>query len=155
MMNLELPWWEFIFRAIVVYIFLLIGIRLSGRRQAGELSAFDLVLLLIISEAVQNSMNGGDNSLIGGIIIAITLFALHYIVGLISFKNKKIAKVIDGKPLVLIHNGRVNEDVLRKEMITNDELYEMLRTHEVEKVEDVRAAIIEPSGEVSVFKKTS
>src|SRR5258706_210858 len=80
MWNLSLPWWEFIVRAVIVYVFLLVILRVTGKRQTGQLAPFDLVLLLVLSNAVQNAMNGGDNSVLGGIISAATLIALHYAV---------------------------------------------------------------------------
>ena len=89
MFNMSVPWWEFVVRGVVVYTFLLIILRLTGKRQIGQLSAFDLVLLLILSNAVQNSMNAGDNSLIGGLVVAATLVTLNFLVGYISFKSKK------------------------------------------------------------------
>src|SRR3974390_344155 len=107
MWNIAVPWWELIVRAIVVYAFLLILLRLTGKRQVGQLAPFDLVLLLVLSNAVQNSMNGGDNTVTGGVISAVTLIALNYLLGYITFRSKKIGRFIEGRPQVIIHNGRV------------------------------------------------
>src|SRR6266446_631798 len=86
MWNLAVPWWELILRSVIVYAFLLTLLRLTGKRQVGQLAPFDLVLLLVLSNAVQNSMNGGDNSITGGVILAVTLVATNGIVGLATYK---------------------------------------------------------------------
>src|SRR6188472_2694607 len=109
MWNLAVPLWELVLRSAIVYGFLLVLLRLTGKRQVGQLAPFDLVLLLVLSNAVQNSMNGGDNSLLGGLISAITLIALNYVVGFATFKSKRLEALIEGRPVILIHNGRVLE----------------------------------------------
>src|SRR5262249_28463945 len=114
MFNLAIPWWEFIVRGAIVYIFLLILLRITGKRQVGQLPPFDLVLLLVLSNAVQNSMNGGDNSLVGGLVSAATLVLLNFGIGIITFRNKRIESLIEGRPQILIHNGRLFEDVVAK-----------------------------------------
>src|SRR3981189_1489560 len=91
-------WWEFLVRAIVVYGFLLVLLRLTGKRQVGQLSPFDLVLLLVLSNAVQNAMNGGDNSLLGGIISAVPLVSLNYFVGLGTYRSKRLEALVEGRP---------------------------------------------------------
>src|SRR5258706_3998888 len=107
MFNIAIPWWELILRGVVVYAFLLIILRISGKRQVGQLAPFDLVLLLVLSNAVQNSMNGGDNSLVGGLISAATLIALNYGIGFVTFRSKKLEAIIEGRPQVIIHNGHL------------------------------------------------
>ena len=85
MWTLSLPWWEFVLRGAIVYVFLLTILRVTGKRNTGQLAPFDLVLLLVLSNAVQNSMNGGDNTVVGGLISAATLIALHYAVEILTF----------------------------------------------------------------------
>src|SRR6202158_4465760 len=111
MFNLSIPWWELIVRSVVVYAFLLVILRITGKRQVCQLAPFDLVLLLVLSNAVQNSMNGGDNTLVGGLISAATLIALHYAVAIMTFKSKKLEIWIEGAPRTLIHNGVLNEEI--------------------------------------------
>src|ERR1700710_1907521 len=114
MWEISLPhWWEFIVRAVVVSGFLLVLLRLTGKRQIGQLAPFDLVLLLVLSNAVQNSMNGGDNSLVGGLMSATTLVALNYGIGYATFRSKRLEALIEGRPLLIIHNGHIFEDVMR------------------------------------------
>src|SRR3984957_9169914 len=107
MFNIAVPWWELIVRSMVVYVFLLVLLRITGKRQVGQLAPFDLVLLLVLSNAVQNSMNAGDNSLVGGLISAAALVSLNYGVGYLTFKSKKLEALIEGRPQVIIHNGKV------------------------------------------------
>src|SRR5882724_2290668 len=113
MWNISLPhWWEFVVRAVIVYLFLMVILRLTGKRQIGQLAPFDLVQLLVLSNAVQNSMNGGDNSLLGGLISAVALITLNWGIGYITFRSKRIARIVEGRPQILIHNGHVYRDVM-------------------------------------------
>ena len=153
MFNLSIPWWSFIIRGVVVYSFVLIFLRLTGKRQTGQLSTFDLVLLLLISNAVQNSMNGGDSSLIGGLISAATLLILNFFIAYIAYKNKKISNFIEGRPEVIIHNGKIYEEVLKKEKITHNELDSALRQAGCNTINEVHFAILESNGTITVKKK--
>jgi len=150
MWNIAVPWWELIVRSVVVYAFLLILLRLTGKRQIGQLSPFDLVLLLVLSNAVQNSMNAGDNSLVGGLISATTLVGVNYLVGLATFRSKRLEAVVEGRPQVLIHNGKLFEDVMARAMLTRHELQAALRQAGCTCVEEVRSAILENNGSISV-----
>ena len=150
MFDIAVPWWELVVRGLVVYVFLIVLLRLTGKRQIGQLSPFVLVLLLILSNAVQNSMNAGDNSLVGGLISATTLVAVNYIVGFITFKNKKLEEVIEGRPQVLIHDGKLFEEVLNGSQITQMELNSTLRQSGYFEIKDVKLAILENNGRVSV-----
>lgn len=150
---MAVPWWELIARGAVVYAFLLILLRLTGKRQVGQLAPFDLVLLLVLSNAVQNSMNAGDNSLVGGLISATTLVGVNYIVGLATFRSKKLEAIIEGRPQVLIHNGKLFEDVMASAHLTHHELNAALRQAGCASVSDVHSAVLENSGAVSVIAK--
>lgn len=150
MFDIAVPWWELVVRAIVVYVVLLLLIRLTGKRQIGQFSPYDLVLLLILSNAVQNSMNAGDNSLVGGLIIALTLLVLNYLVGLLTFKSKRIEAFIDGRPQLLIHDGKLFEDVLESAKVTHAELMSSLRESGYFSIADVQLAILETNGRISV-----
>jgi uncharacterized membrane protein YcaP (DUF421 family) len=149
-LNIAVPIWELIVRAVIVYLFLIVLLRVSGKRQVGQLAPFDLVLLLVLSNAVQNSMNGGDNSLAGGLVSAATLVGLNYAVGYATFRNKKVEALVEGRPQVIIHNGRVYEDVMKRAKLTHHELNAALRQAGVACADDVRTAILENNGSVSV-----
>ncbi len=153
MLNLAVPWWEFIVRGFVVYGFLLVLLRITGKRQVGQLAPFDLVLLLVLSNAVQNSMNAGDNSLIGGLISATTLVGVNYAVGIATFHSKKLEAVIEGRPEVLIHNGQLFTRVMARAHLTQHELHAALRQAGCSSIEDVHSAILENSGAISVVPK--
>ena len=150
MFDMSVAWWEFIVRGWIVYVFLIILLRITGKRQIGQLSPFDLVLLLILSNAVQNSMNAGDNSLVGGLISAASLVAINYLVGLITFKSKKLEAIIEGRPQVIIHQGKVYEDVMNEVKLTRQELETTLRQSGYFDINEVKLAIIENNGSVSV-----
>ncbi|MEI6093020.1 MAG: YetF domain-containing protein [bacterium] len=153
MFSLSIPWWSFVIRGLIVYSFILIFLRLTGKRQIGQFAPFDLVLLLLISNTVQNSMNGGDNSLLGGLISAATLLTLNYIVGYIAYKNKKLASVIEGKPEVIIHNGHLFKNILKSERITYNDLESAIRRAGCNSISEVRVAILENNGTIVVKKK--
>ncbi|HOB67556.1 YetF domain-containing protein [Ottowia sp.] len=150
MLQLSVPWWEFVVRGVVVYVFLLFFLRITGRRQIGQYDPFDLILLLILSNAVQNSMNAGDNSLIGGLVSALTLIGCHGVVARLTWRYPRLARLIDGKPQVLIRTGVLDEPLMRAERLTPDDVHAALRaagclhTHEVER------ATIETNGQITV-----
>ena len=150
MFQMSVPWWEFIVRGVVVYAFLLIFLRLPGRRQIGQYDPFDLILLLILSNAVQNSMNGGDNSLIGGMISAVTLIACHIVMARLGWRNRRMARWIDGEPQTLIDRGALREDVMRSERLTVDDVHAALRGAGCLHTHEVQLATIETNGQITV-----
>ena len=155
MWNIAVPWWELIVRGVVVYGFLLALLRLTGKRQVGQLAPFDLVLLLVLSNAVQNSMNAGDNSLVGGLISATTLVGLNYLVGLATYRSKRLEAIVEGRPQVLIHDGKLFEEVMAGAKLTHHELQAALRQAGCTCVEEVRSAILENNGAISVVMRST
>lgn len=153
MLELSVSWWELIVRSVVVYAFLLLVLRITGKRQVGQLEAFDLVLLLLLSNAVQNSMNGGDISLVGGLVSAATLIALNYAIGYAAFRSRKLEAIIEGRPQVLIHDGHLFEDVMASARLTHLELESALRQAGCASIGDCRSAILENNGAISVVQK--
>jgi len=146
----SVTWWELIVRAGIVYVFLLVLLRVTGKRQIGQLSPFDLVLLLVLSNAVQNAMNGGENSVLGGLISAGTLITVNYAIGWATYKNKKIEALVEGRPEILIHNGKLFTQVMDKQRLTHHELDSALRAAGCSCVEEVHFAILENDGKVTV-----
>jgi uncharacterized membrane protein YcaP (DUF421 family) len=153
MWNMSIVWWEFILRGIIIYAFLLILLRLTGKRQVGQMAPFDLVLLLVLSNAVQNAMNGGDNSVIGGMISAVTLVGLNWVIGLLTYKSKTIETLVEGRPDVLIHNGKLFQKTLESAKLTRHEVMTALREAGCATVEDVHAAFLENDGSISVIPR--
>jgi uncharacterized membrane protein YcaP (DUF421 family) len=155
MWSIDLPhWWDFVIRAAVVYAFLLVGLRLTGKRQVGQLAPFDLVLLLVLSNAVQNSMNGGDNSISGGLILASTLIGLNWLVGWCTFRSKRLEALIEGRPVVLVHEGQINHRMLSRVQMTIHELRAALRAEGCAAEEHARFAILENNGHITVIPMT-
>ena len=152
MLNLSVPWWELVLRAAIVYGALLLLLRLTGKRQVGQLAPTDLVLLLVLSNAVQNSMNAGDNSLIGGIVSAVTLVALNYIVNMATLRNKTLEQIVDGSPQILVRHGQLARQTLMKAGITEQELHSVLRQNGCTQVTEVGLAILETNGSISVLR---
>ena len=122
MFVLAIPWLEKILRPIIVYLALVVGLRLAGKRELAQLNPFDLVVLLTLSNTVQNAIIGDDNTVTGGIIGAATLLALNYVVVRFISKNKEVEVLVEGKEDVLIKGGVVQNDILEREVITQAEL---------------------------------
>ena len=150
MWDMNVPWWEFVLRGVVVYVFLLVFLRLTGKRQTGQYAPFDLVLLLILSNAVQNSMNAGDNSLVGGLVSAATLIGCHVVLAQLTFRYAWMARLIDGTPQVLVQQGQVNTDLMRKELLSTDDLEAALRASGCLHLHEVERATIETNGQITV-----
>ncbi|MBT9511270.1 MAG: DUF421 domain-containing protein [Acidovorax sp.] len=150
MWDMNVPWWEFVLRGVVVYVFLLVFLRLTGKRQTGQYAPFDLVLLLILSNAVQNSMNAGDNSLVGGLVSAATLIGCHVVLAQLTFRFAWMERLIDGSPQVLVQQGQVNTQLMRKELLSTDELEAALRASGCLHLHEVERATIETNGQITV-----
>lgn len=142
---------EKLLRSVVVYTFLLVAFRLCGKRQLGQLSAFDLVVLLIISNVVQNAVIGNDNSLGGGLLGATTILLLNLVVAYVTFRFKRADRLIEHSPTVLVRHGRILRGNLRRERLGPRDLRAALRHHGVVSIRDIRYAFLEEDGHVSVI----
>ena len=142
---------EKLVRSAVVYLFLLVAFRLCGKRQLGQLSAFDLVVLLIISNVVQNAVIGNDNSLGGGLIGATAILLLNLVVAYVTFRFKRVDRVVEHSPTLLVRHGRILRDNLRRERLGPRDLRAALRHHGVISIRDIRYAFLEEDGHVSVI----
>jgi len=143
---------EVALRTTVVYLVVLAGVRLSGKREVGQMTPFDLTLLLLISNAVQNAMTGSDTSLLGGIIAAVTLLLLNYVVAEVSGGNRRFRKFVQGQPSLLVHDGQVISSHMAKEHVSMDELHRALREHGIASCQDVALAVLEVDGSISCLK---
>jgi len=139
-------------RTTIIYIVVLAGVRLSGKREVGQMTPFDLTLLLLISNSVQNAMTGSDNSLLGGIVAAITLLVLNYFVADLSGANRRFRQFVQGQPSLLIHDGQVIESHMAKEHVSMDELERALRQHGLSSYKDVALGVLEVDGSISLLK---
>ena len=145
---------EKIFRSGVVYLFLLVAFRITGKRQVGQLTPFDLVLLLLISNVVQNAVIGNDNSLGGGLLGAATILILNYVVVDLAYRSKRLRRILETSPTILIHNGKILHDNLVRERVTMDDLLAALRRNGVADPSHVRVAMLEENGGISVIPHT-
>jgi uncharacterized membrane protein YcaP (DUF421 family) len=150
MFVLGLPLAEKIIRPIVVYIFLIVGLRLAGKRELAQLNPFDLVVLLTISNTVQNAIIGEDTSVTGGIIGAFTLLSVNYMVIRFLFGHRRLDQIVVGKPTVLIRDGHIHRKGLARELITKAELMTILHRQGFARLEDVDRCELEPGGTFSI-----
>lgn len=143
---------EIFLRTGVIYIVVLAGVRLSGKREVGQMTPFDLTLLLLISNAVQNAMTGPDTSLVGGVVAAATLLVLNYLVAEVSGGNRRFRKFVQGQPSLLVHDGKIISAHMAKEHVSMDELQRALREHGIATCNDVALAVLEVDGSISCLK---
>jgi uncharacterized membrane protein YcaP (DUF421 family) len=153
MFVLGVPLAEKILRPIIVYIFLIVGLRLSGKRELAQLNPFDLIVLLTLSNTVQNAIIGNDNSVIGGIIGAASLLAVNYLVVRFLYDHRKIDQLVEGRADVLIEDGKIHEHKLKRELITKEELAAAARKQGFDSLADVRQCVLEPGGTLSFTAK--
>lgn len=149
--HLDLPAWNLIIRGSVVYFAIVVLLRISGKRQVGQMGATELATVLLISNAVQNSMNGGDNSLGGGLITAATLVVLGISVSYLTYRKRAFRTLFEGTPRLLVHNGKILTAALCSERLTRQDLTIMMRKQGIHHLSDVRTAILETDGSLSLI----
>lgn len=151
--HLSAPWWHFVLRALVIYVFVMVLVRVSGKRTVGQFTPFDLVLVILIGNAVQNGINGGDNSLTGAFFMAGTLIALNWIVAYVTSRSRALEKMVEGVPVVLARNGRVYEKVLREQHVSPADFHKAMRQHDVLEASEVALALLETNGSISIVTR--
>ena len=139
------------FSSLIVYLFILVFIRLFGKKELAQLSIIDLVFILLISNAVQNAMVGPDSTLVGGLVAASTLFIANYLLKLVIYKFPKFGKIIQGHAILLIYKGKIIDKNMAKAKITLYEIKEAIREHGVWEIEDVDLAVLEVDGSISIL----
>ena len=153
MFVITLPILEKILRPVIVYIFLVVMLRLSGKRELVQLNPFDLVVLLTLSNTVQNAIIGDDNSVSGGLLVATSLLAINYLVVRFLYKHRELDRLVEGKADVLIEGGRVRTQHLRSELITMAQLEAAARKQGFSSLSEVDQCILEPGGTLSFIGK--
>jgi uncharacterized membrane protein YcaP (DUF421 family) len=153
MFYLSVPVLEKILRPIIVYFALIVGLRMAGKRELAQINPFDLVVLLTLSNTVQNAIIGSDNSVTGGLIGAVTLLALNYLVVRFVSKNDRIERIVEGTEDILIENGKVNHALLDKDAISLSELTSAAHRQGFESLDEVQRAVLEPEGGISFIRK--
>lgn len=153
-------WWltdislaEKILRPVIVYVFLVIGLRVFGKRELAQLNPFDFVVLISLSNTVQNAIIGNDNSVTGGLVGALALLMANYLVVRFLFGHRRLDQIIEGEPTVLIENGKIVRDALAKELVTESELMTILHRQSFASLDEVDRCVLEPGGSFSVEGK--
>jgi uncharacterized membrane protein YcaP (DUF421 family) len=155
MFNLAIPAWNIVARTAAIYLAILIGLRLAGKREIGQLTVFDLVVLLLIANAVQNAMVGPDTSLVGGIIAAFVLLVLNAVLARLRLRWPRLRRLIEGSPTLLVAHGQVLADHLRREGLDQETLAAALREHGIADLQEVEMAVLEIDGSISVVPSSA
>jgi uncharacterized membrane protein YcaP (DUF421 family) len=150
MLKLAIPAWDIVLRTAVIYLVILIGLRLAGKREIGQMTMFDLVVLLLLANAVQNAMVGPDTSLAGGILAAVVLLVLNAVVARLRLRWPRLRRMVEGSPTLLVLHGEVIADHLRREGLDQETLEAALREHGVTDLSQVEMAVLEIDGLISV-----
>jgi uncharacterized membrane protein YcaP (DUF421 family) len=146
MFQLPLPIVEKLLRPVIVYLVLVLLLRLFGKRELAQLNPFDLVVLLSLSNTVQNAIIGDDNSVSGGVIGAFSLLAINWLVVRVLFRSKRLTRAVEGRATVLVHNGQVDQSALEHESLTREELLSVIHKQGFENLHQVRKCQLEPNG---------
>lgn len=154
MFELSLPWWEFVVRGVIIYCALLFMVRVSGRRTIGQFTPFDLLVVMLLSESVSNSLGGGDDSVGGGLILATTMIVMNMATSWLTSRSEVMSDLLDGSPVLLGRDGKMFDDVLKKCRLSKTEVREAL--HEADcKLEEMAHAYLEADGNITIQKKDS
>ncbi len=152
MFQMQAPWWEFAARAAIVYLVLLAMVRLTGKRTVGQFTPFDLVVVMLLSEAVSGSLTGQDESLPGGLLVAATLVALDVLIALVTSRSRKADAVLQGSPVLIGRDGVIYEKVLKSQRVPRSDVEKALRGADCD-LADMRLAILEADGNINIMKK--
>jgi uncharacterized membrane protein YcaP (DUF421 family) len=152
MFDMELPWWEYIARAAIIYGALLVMVRVAGKRTVGQFTPFDLLVIMLLSEAVSSSLSGGDQSIPGGLLLAGTLIGLNITIAWLTSRSRKAADIIEGTAVLLGRNGQVFQEVVRKNRVAEGEIEQALREEDCE-LKEMQCIFLESDGKITVLKK--
>jgi uncharacterized membrane protein YcaP (DUF421 family) len=152
MFDMDLPWWEFVARGAIVYLALLVMVRLSGRRTISQLTPFDLLVVMLLSEAVSNGMSGGDDSVAGGLIIAATLIVLNGTIGMLSARSRKMESLFDGDAVLIGRDGVFFDKVVKRNRVGESDIDQALREADCARHE-MQCAFLEPGGSITISKR--
>jgi uncharacterized membrane protein YcaP (DUF421 family) len=151
--SFGVPWWQIVLRTVVIYLAFLLALRLFGKREIGQFSLSDLVLILLAANAVQPAMTGPDTSLVGGLVIVAALFVVNVGLSWLRLHNRRAREFLEGHPTVIAKDGQWFTRIMEREGIDADEATMALREHGLEKVDDVELAVLEVDGTISVVPK--
>lgn len=147
------PWWQFVLRGVVVYVVILLLVRLSGKRTVGQFTPFDLIVVVLLGNSVQNSLIGEDYSLLGGLVLAATLIGLNWLVGSLTARNHAFDRLVEGVPVLLARDGEVFRGALRHSNVSETDFAESLRQAGCDSEAQIGMAVLETNGRISVLKR--
>jgi uncharacterized membrane protein YcaP (DUF421 family) len=150
----DVHWWSLVTRAVIVFCAVLLLLRIAGKRAIANMGMSEFVALLLISNSVQNAMNGGDNSLVGGILLASVIIIMSRAFQYATFRWRRVERLVQGTPTLLIHHGKILHDHLKRELLTVRELRTLLRKQGIHDLSEVAEAVLESDGYVSVTRKS-
>lgn len=152
MLDLQLPWWELVARAALVYGALLVMVRMSGKRTVGQFTPFDLLVVVLLSEGVSNALLGGEESLVGGLIVAATLLGLNAIVSRLTARSDRMRRLAEGEAVVVGRDGKVLRERLKAEHVSYEDLLQALREADCD-IADMKLALLEADGRISILRQ--
>jgi len=155
LLELSVPWWEIVLRGTVVYFVLLLLLRLAGKRAVGQFTPFDLLVLVLLGDALQGSMIAGDDSLQGGIILTVTLVGWNRLTGWATSRSRWLERMVEGKAVVLARNGHIYGDALERCDLNIDDFQEAMRNADCGSISKVRLAMLEKDGKISIVTRDS
>ncbi len=153
MFDMAMPWWEFVARALIVYFVLLLFVRLAGKRTLGQFTPFDIILLVVLGNAVQNSLIGKDVSVQGGLVLAATLIGLNWGVGWIAARSQTFQNAVEGRAIQVGRDGQIDHRALLRQSVGASDFEEAMRRVGVEHCGEIRAAWLETDGSITIIKE--
>ena len=152
MFDMDVPVWELVARAVIIYLALLLMVRMTGKRTVGQFTPFDLLVVMLLSEAVSNSLSGGDESVPAGLVLALTLICLNMLIALLSSRSRKFADLVDGTPVLLGRDGKIFDDVVKKCRVAGGDVEQALREADCP-LADMKCAFLEADGKITILQK--
>ena len=153
--TLAMPWWHYALRAVLVYAAVLVLLRLAGKRTLSDFSPFDLIVLILLGEAMQNALIGGDDSIAAALLVATTLVAIHHAMAFLTSRFGRLESLVEGEPTLLVRDGRVLKRALARERVAMADLEEALRRNGLATPTDAQSAVLETNGEITVIPKST
>jgi len=151
MFDIDLPWWELVVRGAIIYAFLLVMVRITGKRTVGQFTPFDLLVVMLLSEAVSPALTGGEEGVPGGIIVATTLIVLNVLIAFATSRSRKIADMVDGTPVLLGRDGKIFDDAVKRNRVAEGDVEQALREADCP-LHKMKCAFLEPDGKITILQ---
>lgn len=150
LLQLSAPWWTFVLRGLVIYVLVTVLMRMSGKRAMAQVTPFDLILMILIGNTVQNGINGGDNSVTGAFLMAGTLFAINWVVAWGSARSVTFRHFMEGAPTLLAEDGQIYKDVLRRQLVSPRDFTIAMELAGIDSPNQIKRAVLEPNGQILI-----